>query len=292
MFFSTLTYCYSAKIDDYSKIFLPIFDAQGDLQVAIRFFKKDKISSFLVVNPISLKTKILNVNDISLKNPSRSKKPSSNQYAFLIKTPYFRELSLDRTHIVHGHTMGQSAILTVDLCPSTKKFEKNFFDTLEQYKKPFPIAISISGLWILKHPDEFGYLIDLQSQGKLAITWVNHGFTHLYYSDKAIKENFLLSPQVDFENEILLTEKLLLEANQTPSVFFRFPGLIDNEQRIKQLKEYGLLALGADAWLGKDQEIQEGSIVLIHGNGNEPLGIKRLYPQLKNWNWMSLPEHI
>ena len=37
---------------------------------------------------------------------------------------------------------------------------------------------------------------------------------------------------------------------------------------------YGLIPIGSDAWLAKGQPVHKGSIVLIHGNGNEPVGIK------------------
>jgi hypothetical protein len=33
--------------------------------------------------------------------------------------------------------------------------------------------------------------------------------------------------------------------------------------------------VGSDAWLGKNQWPSEGSIVLVHANGNEPYGIAR-----------------
>jgi hypothetical protein len=40
------------------------------------------------------------------------------------------------------------------------------------------------------------------------------------------------------------------------------------------ITEYGLIPIGSDAWLAKGQPVHAGSIVLIHGNGNEPIGIE------------------
>jgi len=34
-----------------------------------------------------------------------------------------------------------------------------------------------------------------------------------------------------------------------------------------------LIPIGTDAWLAKGQQAENGSIVLIHGNGNEPVGV-------------------
>jgi len=39
-----------------------------------------------------------------------------------------------------------------------------------------------------------------------------------------------------------------------------------------------LISLGADAWLALNQKPRDGSIMLVHPNGNEELGLK-LYKQ-------------
>jgi hypothetical protein len=87
-------------------------------------------------------------------------------------------------------------------------------------------------------------------------------------------ENFLLTPGVNFAEEVLGTEKLLISKGLVPSVFFRFPGLVANQEKMAQLSEWGLVAVGADAWIGKGQKPHPGSIVLLHGNGNEPKGLE------------------
>ncbi len=97
---------------------------------------------------------------------------------------------------------------------------------------------------------------------------------------------------INLDTEILLTEQYLLEHDQTPSVFFRFPGLISNSMLLDQIKKYGLIPLGADAWLAKDEEVHPGSIVLVHGNGNEHSGIKLVMPLVPKLNWVSLPGNV
>jgi hypothetical protein len=69
-----------------------------------------------------------------------------------------------------------------------------------------------------------------------------------------------------------------------PSVFFRFPGLVADEKLIKLLAKLSLIPLGADAWLAKGEEPRKGSIILVHGNGNEPPGIARLMNILQTPN--------
>ncbi len=183
----------------------------------------------------------------------------------------------------------KDTILSVDLCPSSKPLEKDFFEKLASSKqKPFPVAIAISGLWIIQHPDEFNYLIKLKQQNKLDITWVNHSFSHIYYDDLPDSKNFLLTEMINFNAEVFLTEKYLLEHDQTPSVFFRFPGLETNAKLLTKLKKFGLIPLSADAWLAKDEPILPGSIVLVHGNGNEHIGIESLMPNLLNFKWTPL----
>ena len=65
----------------------------------------------------------------------------------------------------------------------------------------------------------------------------------------------------------------MLRHGAIPSVFFRFPGLMDDSTIFGQVVATGLLPVGSDAWLAKRQAARPGSIVLIHGNGNEPVGV-------------------
>jgi hypothetical protein len=42
-----------------------------------------------------------------------------------------------------------------------------------------------------------------------------------------------------------------------------------------RLVELGLIPLGSDAWLAKGGIPVAGSFILVHGNGNEPGGVRR-----------------
>lgn len=123
----------------------------------------------------------------------------------------------------------------------------------------------------------------------LDITWVNHSFSHPYFKGKPFNENFLLFPGMDMKSEVLITEKILLQHNQVPSMFFRFPGLVSNEMTVKELNKLGLIPIGSNAWLAKGEHPKSGCIFLIHGNGNEPLGIKMALKLINhNINWLPL----
>ncbi len=135
----------------------------------------------------------------------------------------------------------------------------------------------VSGLWIQRHPDDFAWLKNQAAAGKIAITWVNHSFTHPYDPAAPLEKNFLLSPGTDFASEVLSLEMLLLEADLLPSPFFRFPGLVSNQRLIEALRGLHLIPIGSNAWLAKGETPRPGSVILVHANGNEPEGIRLLH---------------
>jgi hypothetical protein len=69
---------------------------------------------------------------------------------------------------------------------------------------------------------------------------------------------------------------MLIEWGCMPSVFFRFPGLLADSAAYDSVLCYGLIPLGSDAWLAKGEIPAQGSIVLVHANGNEPQGLDHL----------------
>jgi hypothetical protein len=59
---------------------------------------------------------------------------------------------------------------------------------------------------------------------------------------------------VNPEDEILRTEELVIASGETPSLFFRFPGIVSSDPLM--------------------EKPGPGSIVLVHPNGNGPFGLK------------------
>ncbi len=286
-------------ITDYHQTFVPGYNQQNELRIAVRMYYLDKTLYYLAVNPQTFTTEAIPVANFRLKKTVRYA-PIDD----LMATPYLRAAAkyslapypLQNDGMTHAETALNGFFLTVDLCPSSKPFEKEFFEALvnlsKKTQKPFPVAISISGLWMMGHPEEFEWLLQQAKNNSLEITWINHSFSHPYYESSPLDKNFLLEPHTNVDAEILATEKLLLEHNQFPSVFFRFPGLVSNESLILKLYKYGLIPIGTDAWLAKDEAPKAGSFILVHGNSNEPEGIKKVMPLLQDSHnqWLSLPK--
>jgi len=88
-------------------------------------------------------------------------------------------------------------------------------------------------------------------------------------------KSYLYPFLTDLFFEITAVEKLLIKNGITPSVFIRYPGLVaDYKIRKTVAEKFGLMAIGSDTWLAKGERLKSGSIILIHGNKNEPAGIK------------------
>ncbi|HGK7610915.1 TPA: hypothetical protein ACJ6J3_09630 [Legionella pneumophila] len=284
----------ASSITNYQPLFTPCY-YNGELHVAIRSYDCDGLSYYLLVNPNTLTTQIVLKGDIQHRKPSASLCEIGYYTKEEIeKTPYglaLKHIMQSSHHITNDgitHSMCEhepnQVFLTIDLCPSNKLFEKDFFEKLVSIGvslgKPTPIAICITEFWRTTHKKEFEWLLEQQKAETLQITWVNHGATHVYYHDYAsselLKYNFLLDTRTNLFFEFFEIEKALIMHGQVPSVFFRAPGLVTNEKLMKKLNKCGLITLGADAWLAKGEQPSSGSIVLVHGNSNEPAGIKKI----------------
>lgn len=186
-----------------------------------------------------------------------------------------------------------TAFLTVDLCPSTRRFDQDFFERLLRHRgeAPFPVGVSVSGLWLLKHQAAFSWLQERVRRQELAITWVNHTLRHRYVPTLPPERNFLLMAGTDARDEMLDNARLLLEHEARPSAFVRFPGLVSDRHVTGVARDLGLIPLGADAWLAKGQPIRDGSVVLVHANGNEPAGLRALTDDvLAATRWLPLAD--
>ncbi|MDD4178703.1 MAG: polysaccharide deacetylase family protein [Candidatus Margulisbacteria bacterium] len=151
--------------------------------------------------------------------------------------------------------------ITTDLCPSSKPYEAKLFKYLSSLKAP--IAVCVSGRWLERHEKELEAIKKLD----LDITWVNHSYSH------PVSDDFLNNPKVNFRYEVLHNVNVMRNHHLTVSKYFRFPGLRHKKQRLIELAKMGYVNLDADAWLGKGESIKNGSVILIHGNGNENKGV-------------------
>jgi hypothetical protein len=256
---------------------------------AIRKFEDSGKTYLLLVNPDELETK---VDEAVLYNISPMSMPEARLY--YEKSSYERALrkaekrskSIQDAGIQSGMPSETGITLTADLCPSSRPLDRRIFTAIfEQFKKveqPVPIALSITGIWMRQHPQDLAWLKEMNFRDEIYITWINHSYNHRVSKSLPLKKNFLLQPGTDINYEVLETEKAMLKNGLLPSVFFRFPGLVSDQQLIYKITGFGLIPIGSDAWLAKGQKPQSGSIVLIHGNGNEPVGVDKFIDLLKS----------
>ncbi len=241
----------------------------------LRRFDMEGKTRTLAVNTHTLQTKIL-----PLPKRTISCRPDS-RYRRLLRLAGTPPYPLQNDGITHGKS---GFYLTTDLCPSSKKgFEKRLYEAIiRRFSHPVPVTLFITKQWIDRHPAAFETLRQWDRNGSLAITWGNHTAWHHYHPGRPLEENFVLSPEENLTEDILELEKTLLRREIVPSVFFRFPGLVSDEKSIHTVTRMGLIPIGTDAWLAKGQRPKEGSIILVHGNGNEPKGVDLLLHDLKN----------
>lgn len=263
--------------------------AKGEKKLlATRSFINNNQKYLLLVNPSSLETKIDLANNYVLSSLEWSNVLAifkNTTFVKCIEAAAAKDLQLQNAGIDHSIPNEKGITLTIDLCPSHKPLDRIIFQSVfDEYKKieqPEPLAISVSGKWMLKHKDDLKWLKSLVEKKELNITWVNHSYNHEVNS-LPLSENFLLAPGTKLDLEVLENEKLMLKNGLTPSVFFRFPGLVSDKAVVDKIEAYGLIPIGSDAWLAKGQQPNAGSIVLIHGNGNEEIGVKDFIQLLRN----------
>ena len=260
----------------------------GAQVIAIRAMRLRGEPSLLLVDPASLATQVAPAAGWACEDMSEAALAATRYGRAVARAAAPPELTqrgfLSNAGLKHG--AGGGAYFTGDLCPSRKPLDREFIASLKGERTP--VALSISGLWLKHHFEDYRWLMQEAARGALAITWVNHTYTHPYKKGVAEAENFLLTQGVDADYEIEETEKLLIANGGTPSVFFRFPGLVSSSALMQAVAAHHLISLGADAWLALGQTPHDGSIVLVHPNGNEPKGLK-LYSQVAAEGRLPLP---
>ena len=270
------TLAHADAVADYRSTLQACHAADGRQGVAIRAMSVAGTPLLLLADPEKLTTRLeraacwscSDIDETALASTRMMRSiEQSAEAPGLIHRGFLRNAGL-----IHGAEPG--AFVTADLCPSRRPLDRSFLDQMETQGPHTPVSLSISGLWLLHHFADYRWLVDQQTSGALDILWVNHTYHHPYLRGAPDDRNFLLMKGVDADAEILEVERLLIANGQTPSLFFRFPGLISSAPLMQAVRRNHLISLGADAWLALDQRPSAGSIVLVHPNGNEPLGIK------------------
>ncbi len=279
-----------------------------DLFICLRKYIYEKQSYLLVVNTQTLDTDLRRSDQFAIVPESWSGVCAKN-----ITTPYVRALldagknayRLQDAGITYTLPTEQGVVLTIDLCPSSKPLDREVFVKIIQNfsveEKPVPLAIAVTGIWMNEHPQDLLWLQNLEKNNEIQITWINHSYHHRFNRLLPLSENFILEKGTDLNSEIIQTEIAMIERGMKPSVFFRFPGLVSDTLVFTKVIESGLIPIGSDSWLAKNYQPHSGSIVLIHGNGNEPAGIHKFLELLqtekanireKNWLLFDLQESV
>ncbi len=253
-------------IEEYS-VFFANLKKDKEYFIARRFKEAEKNQTYyLAINTNDLSSKVVSADSVRVKRIGRPKIDTNSRYARLIKK--------SKLHNNHFQGLASSEtdknVLTIDLCPSSRPLDASFFDFLER-NAISPVYVCITGKWIAKHLAELDYIKSLKG---IDFIWVNHSYTHFYQRDLPNENNFLLSAGTVVEDEVLLNEIEMLKNGLYPSAFFRLPGLIANEALYDKIIGMGLIPLGSNAWLAKDEMPAKGSIILTHGNGNEKQGLE------------------
>jgi hypothetical protein len=250
--------------------------------IILREFLRDGRVHYLAVEPFTLMTSIQEANGLRVEGYSwkmiRAEYKNS-PYIKAIEDAESKSLALQDAGLTHFFAEQSGIDLTVDLCPSQHPLDRMLFleliKSFRQVEKPVPVAVALTGVWMEKHGEDLEWLKELQKEKAIDFTWVNHSYHHRTSKDSPLKENFLLEKGTDINFEVLKTEAAMIEKGLTPSVFFRFPGLVSDEKIFHIITSFGLIPVGSDAWLAKNQWPMKGSIVLVHANGNEIIGIQR-----------------
>ena len=281
--------CLSAQVDKYQVFISTCCEKSSNHELLIlrKFYINSKLN-YLAVNANDLKSKVIAAGLCSNPIPiSIDKYIAQNPlcvYSKLFKAASSNDNSMRDAGITHDWTLHEGICLTIDLCPSLKRLDKQLFNKIAKHfpetERPIPLAVCVAGGWIKAHDADLEWLKKQVADSVFDIDWVNHSYHHFVSDSLPLNKNFMLHPSTNIQTEVLNNEILMINKGLTPSVFFRFPGLISDKKLFINILRYGLLPLGSDAWLAKNQEPKPGSIVLIHGNGNEPLGIKKFYELL------------
>jgi hypothetical protein len=297
------------QISDYQLYFAECHSAEGvDSFICLRKYSYEKQTYLLVVNTRTLYTDLVSADQFAVSGESWPEVFTRN-----ITTPYVQALleaeknasRLQDAGITHTLPDERGVVLTIDLCPSLKPLNRDIFVKIIQNfsaeEKPVPLAVAITGVWMNEHPQDLLWLQNLEKEKEVQITWINHSYHHRFNRSLPLSRNFLLEKGTNIDSEILPTEIAMIERGMKPSVFFRFPGLVSDTLVFRKITELGLIPIGSDSWLAKNYQPHSGSIVLIHGNGNEPVGIKRFLELLqkervsiktKNWLLFDLQESL
>src|SRR6202161_3052083 len=209
-----------AAVADYQPVLKACVAADGRKAVAIREVTGAGQKTALLADPEALTTRLERAACWTCRDESESELDATRMGRAIRESAEAPGLVhrdfLQNAGLTHGG--GQGDFVTGDLCPSQKPLSRAFFTQLESAGPHAPIALSISGLWLIHHFDDFRWLVGERNSGSLNILWTDHTYHHPYRRQVPDEENFLLTKGVDPQEEILDTERLLIANGGAPSL--------------------------------------------------------------------------
>ncbi len=184
----------ASRISDYQAVFIPFYDEDGVLLAAVRRYTRDDRPHFLVLDPQHFVFSEITAERILNSRPAGDEAWRHTPFSLALTRQTSPPYPLQNDGLRESEHPVTGFFLTADLCPAKKPLDRAFFETtiaLPQ-KPPVPVALMISGLWIRSHEADLAWLKDQIAAGRLAITWVNHSFTHPYDPAAPLDKNFLL----------------------------------------------------------------------------------------------------
>ncbi|HUI93215.1 MAG TPA: hypothetical protein VLX68_13290 [Chitinivibrionales bacterium] len=280
---------FAQHLDSYSPFFAACSLSSDTCHyIALRSFRQAGVRGLFIVKPATLATQIVPADSACCAPAALADLRglfAQTAYAAALDSSEKSERRVQDAGLVRGSPGRKGIDLTADLCPSRLPLARDFFTGLiDQFlptERPVPVALAVTGVWMNTHQDDLEWLVDLGKKGDLSITWINHSYNHLISDSVPVEKNFLLRKGTNLEAEVLKTEQKMIESGITPSVFFRFPGLVSDSLVFAKVTSFGLIPVGSDAWLAKNELPKNGSIVLVHANGNEPYGIKQFFKLIR-----------
>ncbi len=271
----------------------------GDL-VGLRRLSLDREERYLAVDPETLATALVPASRLRAEPMSWTalrRAFEGSPYMKAVARAEAGASALQDAGLVHALPREQGVVLTIDLCPSHRPLDRELFlklaSAFSSSERPLPIALAVTGVWMHEHPGDLDWLLERAAAGEISVTWINHSYHHAFSPSLPLSRDFLLMPGTDLDVEVLWTEIAMIARGLLPSVFFRFPGLVSDRKAFEAVLSRGLLPTCSDAWLAKGQKPGPGSIVLVHGNGNEPVGVRdflellqRERAEIKSRHWL------
>ncbi|MBV8662436.1 MAG: polysaccharide deacetylase, partial [Hyphomicrobiales bacterium] len=194
-------------VADYQSVLRSCHAADGRTSVAVRTMSVGGTPLLLLADPQKLTTRLERAACWTCTETSEDALAGTRMMRAIAESAAAPGLThrgfLQNAGLTHGAAPG--AFVTGDLCPSRRPLDRAFIDRIAAQGPHTPIALSISGLWLRHHFEDYRWLLDRQASGALDILWVNHTFHHPYRPHAPYEHNFLLTDGVDPDTEILDT---------------------------------------------------------------------------------------